>query len=182
MADFFSGERSISSGGLPAMPSEVLLISTSAFASSAGTSARSCTEQRGPKAAASFSARSRVRLTMETEKPRSRNANTEARAEPPAPSTSAIFSALPGGDPSGGCMSSRLPTMPSQSVLPPTSVSPSYQTVLTAPIASAARSRRSTRRNAASLCGMVMFPPTKPLRFRPRKNASNFSGGTSACS
>ena len=49
--------------------------------------------------------------------------------------------------------------MPYQSVLPPTSVSPSYQTVFTAPIASAARSRRSTRRNAASLCGMVMLPP-----------------------
>ena len=57
--------------------------------------------------------------------------------------------------------------MPSQSVLPPISVSPSYQTVLTAPIASAARSRRSTRRNAASLCGMVMLPPAKPLRFEP---------------
>ena len=70
--------------------------------------------------------------------------------------------------------------MPSQSVLPPISAPPSYQTVFTAPIASAARSRRSTRRNACSLCGLVMLPPAKPFAPRPRKKVSKFSGATSA--
>ncbi len=140
-----------------------------------GTSAQRAGLTASPSWRASAFGRAGSRLTTWTgAKPRVISAQTMARAAPPAPSTTAA----PGVASQPGAVSSRLARKPAGSVLAPTSLPSSSQSVFSAPVASAAGSRRVTAANAASLWGTVTLPPTKPEPAKPAKNAATFSGST----
>ena len=118
--------------------------------------------RRPPSSAVRAAARSGVRFhTITSRAPAPRSAHTAARAVPPAPSTSAVLSAT--GSPIAA-------SRPGASVLSARMAPSANVSVLAAPIS-------STRRSAASLCGIVTFAPTKPAGPRALTVSANSSGG-----
>ena len=148
--------------------------SAPSLASQAATSTGTAAIARS--ASASSSALPLVRLASRSPgTPASSSAVATARAPPPVPSSTA--GPAPGRQP--GACARRLARKPSPSVFRPSSEpSGRTSTVLTAPIRSAAASRSSTSRNAASLCGMVTFHPRNPTRGSARKASPTSSGRT----
>ena len=104
---------------------------------------------------ASSCARADVRLTTRmSPTPRAFSACMTARAAPPAPSTTARRRSPSPARARRDWRQSRARRCCRHAASPS-----SNHSVLTAPIASAASSRRSTSAKAASLCGMVTLPP-----------------------
>ena len=150
------------------MPSAVVLTSRPASPSSSPGRAAACADTPAPKRSASSTARATVRLTTRM----SRKAALLQRLDHgPRGAARAKHHRGSCRSPSPAHARRDWRQTPAASVLPPQSTPSSNHSVLTAPIFSAASSRRAAAANAASLCGIVTLPPAKPFSPERREEA-----------
>ena len=178
-AAVFSGARSISSGGWPAMPSDRRVDEQIGLVRASCGNSRPDARASSPRPnrAASASARARGAIDDRDALDAARQQRVDDRARRAAGAQDDGGRGLARASPARSA--SRLARKPATSVLSPHSAPSSRHSVLTAPDGAARpRSSRSQAAKAASLCGTVTLAPTRPSRRSRRRKRRNPPGGT----